>query len=330
MHLKQHLPWWLLFLLFNGMILLLGLLDASIPDLSVVYIVIVNSVLLVIFAVWQYTRGRRYTREVLSMETVEDIDTLPQPVTADQQALHDRLVRVKHSHNQRLDAEAGKTKESLDELTRWIHDMKMPMTTMKLLIDDLEGQEKMKLANEWQRLDGMLNEMLYMKRLPNIRNDLYFETVEIEPLVRRSIQKLRRLCMEKGVGFDIDLEVPEVEADVKWLAFILDQIITNSVKYTHNDDVRVSNGMEDGHLVLAVTDHGRGIRNEDVPRIFEAGFTSTSNHEDAQSTGMGLYLAQEAADAMNMKIEVDSEYGKGTRIEIIFPEQNTFHRVKTM
>ena len=79
MYLKQHLPWWLLFLLFNGMILLLGLLDAAIPDLSVLYIVAINSVLLVIFAVWQYARGRRYTRELLSLETVEDIDTLPCP-----------------------------------------------------------------------------------------------------------------------------------------------------------------------------------------------------------------------------------------------------------
>jgi OmpR family two-component system bacitracin resistance sensor histidine kinase BceS len=330
MYLKQHLPWWLLFILFNGMILLLGLLDASIPDVSILYIVTINSVLLVIFAAWQYARGRQYKRELLSLEKVEDIDALPKPVTAEQQAIHERLIRVKRSHDQRLDAESGRTKESLDGLTRWIHDMKMPMTTMNLLIDDLEGREKAKLANEWQRLDGMLNEMLYMKRLPNIRNDLYFETVEIEPLVRRSIQKVRRLCMEKGVGFDIDLAVPEVETDVKWLTFILDQVITNSVKYTDNDDVRISNAMEDGRPILTVTDHGRGIRSEDLPRIFEAGFTSTSDHEDAQATGMGLYLAQEAAAAMNMKIEVDSEYGEGTRVVIIFPGQNTFHRVKTM
>ncbi|MCG1009784.1 sensor histidine kinase [Salinicoccus sp. ID82-1] len=330
MYFTQHLPWWLLFILINAVTLGIGLLDVSISNLSILYIVVINSIIMVLFAIWQYASGRHYEKELMKMNDIEDIESLPVPTTRYQRALQERLLRVRQSHNDRMDQESMKTKENMDEMTRWIHDMKMPMTTLKLLMDDVDGQRRVKLLNEWQRLEGMLNEMLYMKRLPNIQNDLYIETAELGPIIGRSIQKLRTLCMEKDIGFDITLSAPEVKTDVKWLSFILDQIITNSVKYTEDDEIEISSSMVDGAVSLTVEDHGRGIRPEDLPRIFESGFTSTSNHGDGQSTGMGLYLANQAAEAMHLDIDVQSEYGNGTKTTLTFAQQNAYHKVKTM
>ncbi|MFC3418956.1 sensor histidine kinase [Salinicoccus hispanicus] len=330
MYFSQHLPWWLLFILINGVTLGIGLLDVSVSDLSILYIALINTLIFILFAIWQYVRGRKYTKELMKMDDIDDIESLPLPTTQYQHALQKRLMQVRQSHNMRIDAESVKTEENMDEMTRWIHDMKMPMTMLKLLIDDVEGQKRMKLTNEWQRLEGMLNEMLYMKRLPNIQNDLYIETAELETIIRRSIRKLRTLCMEKDIGFDISLSASSVETDVKWLSFILDQVVANSVKYTENDEISIVSSVVEDAVVLTVEDHGRGIRSEDLPRIFEAGFTSTSDHEDGQSTGMGLYLAGQAAEAMHLGIDVQSEYGSGTRMMLTFTKQNAYHKVKTM
>lgn len=330
MYFTYHLRWWLLFVVINCVTLGIGLLDVALPNLSILYIVVINTVIFILFAIWQYFKDRNYTKELMKIDDIEDIEGLPVPHLSFNRALQERLMQVKQSHTNRMDAESVKTKENMDEMTRWIHDMKMPMTMLKLLLDDTKGEERVKLLNEWQRLDGMLNEMLYMKRLPNIQNDLYFETVELGPILGRSIKKLRPLCMGKDIGFDMEISEATVETDVKWLGFVIDQIISNSVKYTENDEIKIESCIVDDAMLLIVTDRGRGIRPEDLPRIFEAGFTSTSDHEDIQSTGMGLYLARQAAEAMNITIGVESGYGKGTRTTLTFAKQNTYHQVKAM
>lgn len=327
---KQELPWILLFCLFNISILLLGLLDTEIPNLAVIYIVVINLVFFIIFLTLDYYKGKKYRIEFMNMESVEDIDSLPAPVTPYQKTMDERLEKIERNYYEKLEKESKKTEENLDEMTRWIHDMKMPMTTMKLMIDDLKKPEGLRIEEEWLRLDAMLNEMLYDKRLSNISNDLYIENTEIEKIITNTLRKLKTLCIEKGIGIDLDLNVTHIETDIKWLSFIVDQIIGNSVKYSNDEDITITSYLKEGWSVLQISDAGRGIRNEDLPRIFEAGFTSTSNHEDRQSTGMGLYLTKEAADAMGIELNVESEYGRGTTTIMVFPKKNEYQHVMTM
>lgn len=327
---KQTLPWILLFCFFNLSILFLGLLDSEIPGLSVLYIVIINGVILVFFIIWDFLNGRRYRKEFMKLENIEEVDILPYPAKPLQKVLHSHLEIMHRNHNAHVEAESRKTRENLDEMTRWIHDMKMPMTTMKLMIDDLDDGEKLKIQEEWQRMDSMLNEMLYSKRLTNISNDLYIETVDLEQVINNIIRKFQVICMQKGIGFDVDFHVTLVQTDLKWCTFVLEQIIGNSVKYSNDSDVSIISEMEEGWITLEISDRGRGIEQEDLPRIFEAGFTSTSDHGDSQSTGMGLYLAREASDAMHIQMNVDSVYRQGTTTKLTFPDKNNFQKVKTM
>lgn len=327
---KQTLPWILLFCLFNLSILFLGLLDTEIPDLSVAYIVMINGVMLVLFIIWDFFKGRGYRHEFMNLEKIEEADTLPHPVGPSQKLIHSRLEIMHRNHNAQIETESRKTRENLDEMTRWIHDMKMPMTTMKLMIDDLEDEEKLRIQEEWQRMDAMLNEMLYSKRLTNISNDLYIESVDLEQIINSIIRKFRVMCMQKGIGFDVDFHVSSVQTDLKWCTFVLEQIISNSIKYSSDEDISIRSEMREGWITLVIADCGRGIRREDLPRIFEAGFTSTSDHGDARSTGMGLYLAREASEAMHIQMDVDSAYGQGTTTRLTFPDKNELQKVKTM
>ena len=98
--------------------------------------------------------------------------------------------------------------------------------------------------------------------------------------------------MQKGIGFDVSLEVTEVLSDAKWLGFIIRQPLTNAVKYSNASDILIESDLTDDHVRLTIQDAGRGIDPKDMPRIFDKGFTSTTSHQDSAATGMGLYLTQ--------------------------------------
>ena len=320
----------MLFCLLSLSILILGLLDTEIPNVSLIYIAVVNLVIFLMFLVIDYYRGRKYRQEFGSLERISDIDSLPVPETPYQKMVDDKMEKFLKNHNELLESESMKTRENLDEMTKWIHDMKMPMTTMKLIIGDLKDSKRQGLEEEWLRLDSMMNEMLYDRRLSNISNDLYIENIEMEQVITAALRKLRTLCIEKGIGFNLHLHQNHMETDLKWFSFIIDQCIMNSVKYSENSDIDIESFRDEGWPVLRIKDRGRGIRERDLPRIFEAGFTSTSDHGDSQATGMGLYLAKEAARAMDIRLHVESVYGEGTTVTVILPKKNKFQHVATM
>ncbi|WP_017549125.1 sensor histidine kinase [Salinicoccus carnicancri] len=329
-YIKQKMPWILVFCLLSLSILILGLLDTEIPGISLIYIVVVNLVIFLIFLGVDYYKGRKYRKEFKSLERISDIDTLPPPETPYEKMVDGKMKKFLKNHNELLERESMKTSENLDEMTKWIHDMKMPMTTMKLMIGDLKDSKRQGLEEEWLRLDSMLNEMLYDRRLSNISNDLYIEKVEVEQVITAALRKLRALCMEKGIGFNLDLRQAHMETDLKWFSFIIDQCIMNSVKYSENSDIDIESFMDEEWPVLVIKDRGRGISGQDLPRIFDAGFTSTSDHGDSQATGMGLYLAREAARAMDIRLHVESAYGVGTTVTVTLPKKNRFQHVSTM
>ncbi|MCY9430995.1 ATP-binding protein, partial [Bacillus spizizenii] len=122
----------------------------------------------------------------------------------------------------------------------------------------------------------------------------------------------------------------EVLSDAKWLAFIIRQLLTNAVKYSEASEIEIKSFQKGEQTQLQVKDCGRGIDQKDVPRIFDKGFTSTTDHHDQASTGMGLYLAKKAATPLLIHIDVDSEFGVGTVFTLTFPKRNQFERVISM
>lgn len=327
MYWKENAPVFILFLLFNSSILLIGLLDNGIPNISVIYIFTVNFIILIIYIVWDYVRKRKFYIEFENLGTLNDMVGMSKGNTAVQNRIYEKMDDLRVIHQRQLDKESSRTKENLDELTRFIHDMKMPMTTMKLMIDDLPETEGNKLLAEWTRLNGMLNEVLYLKRLPDIKNDLYIEPIDLNILLNSSIRKLREICIRKRIGFDIDLKENIVYTDMKWCQFIIDQLITNSVKYSEENDIVIRSSMTDGFVKLTVTDYGRGIEKRDLERIFEAGFTSTGDHHDEQSTGMGLYIAKNVAESLNIRLTAESVYGEYTTMTLEFNKENQFTHI---
>ena len=329
--LLERISWIGLFLILQLLALLIAYVDTNLALSSMYYYTFLSSLLFLIFLFIRYQKETRFYREMNDRAANLDVTTIPDGESPFEKIIEtttvEQMERLKKesSHNQSL------LEQEKDDMLAWIHEVKTPLTSMHLIFDRISDQKtRSQLTYEWLRIHLLLDQQLHKKRMPFIENDLYMEEIHLEPLIFSELKTLQSWCIQKGIGFDIDLEVASVLSDSKWLAFMLRQLLTNAVKYSEASEIMVRSFDENGQTRLAVTDTGRGIDARDLPRIFDKGFTSTTAHHDHAATGMGLYLTRKAADSLNINIEVDSKLGEGTTFTLIFPKRNDFLEIREL
>ncbi len=220
--------------------------------------------------------------------------------------------------------------EDRDQHLAWIHEVKTPLTAMKLMIEDLPQKLKKPLELEWLRMHLLLDQTLHTLRLANIEQDTVLDKVPLYPILLQEIKELQSWCFAKNLAIDADDIEISVLTDNKWLSFIIRQILSNAVKYSNKGDtifIYVTND-DERHQQLHIQDTGDGIDPADLPRIFHKSFTGSTGRKQSASTGMGLYLAQNAAKKLGISIEVQSIVNQGSTFTLTFPNANEF--VKTL
>jgi two-component system, OmpR family, bacitracin resistance sensor histidine kinase BceS len=329
-YLKERRSWILLFLLLQFLAIFIAYIDSAVSLKSILYYVFLSLLVFVIFLLVRYQKETKFYQEMEEAEDLLDFSNREfhssfEGMVTESISYHFEMLKKAVSENERkLDVEK-------DELLSWIHEVKTPLTALRLMIDRLEGQTlKKEMTYEWLRIHLLLDQQLHQKRIPFMENDLYIEQADLESVIFDEIKTLQSWCIQKGIGFDIDLESAEATTDAKWLAFILRQLMTNAVKYSDSSDIMIRSYLRDGQTILEVADAGRGIDSRDLPRIFEKGFTSTAHHHDNAATGMGLYLASRAASSLKIQIDVESAPGKGSTFRLTFPKSNDFVQITGM
>ncbi len=329
--LSERISWILLFVALQGMSLFIAYIDSTIPFASMLYISFLSFLLFAVFLFFRYFKETRFYRSLQDWESSLDLSEVAEPVSP----FETIVVRSITEQTAILKAELSENRIQLeqekDDLLSWIHEVKTPMTAMQLMIGRAENVTlKSQLNQEWLRIHLLLDQQLHQKRLTVIENDLYIEQIHLESIVFNEIQTMQSWCIQKGIGFDIQLDSTNVLSDAKWLSFIIRQLLTNAIKYSEKSDIFIRSYEKEGQICLDVTDTGRGIDQKDLPRIFDKGFTSTTNHREHASTGIGLYLAKKAASPLLIKIYVKSQFGQGTTATLSFPKQNEFVNLQGM
>ncbi|MCK8489358.1 sensor histidine kinase [Paenibacillus sp. MBLB2552] len=325
-YVHERLSWIFLVLVLQLLLLFVAAIDRTIPFMPMLYIVFLSLLVFGAFLLIRYPKETRFYQNLATWDDTYDLNTITAPESPLQSVVMERLNEQTDKFRSETSQLVAQLEEEKDELMSWIHEVKTPLTAMRLMIDRM-GDEPLKeqLRLEWLRIHLLLDRQLHQKRIPFIENDLYIEQVKLEPLLHHEIRELRAWCLQKGIGFDLNFSVQEVLTDAKWLAFIVRQLLTNAVKYSEAADINVESGISpDGQAWMYVRDRGRGIETKDLTRIFEKGFTSTRNHEDHAATGMGLYLAKKAADSLSIRMSVESSPGEGTVFTLHFPKSNAY------
>jgi two-component system, OmpR family, bacitracin resistance sensor histidine kinase BceS len=328
--LTERRSWILFFLLQQLILLFIAYLDPSISLSAIGYIVFLSLVLFFFFLFLRYQRETVFYKQL--DERANDFDTSRLTVRSPFETIIEKSIFEQTQHlKQTASFNRMQIEQEKDEMLSWIHEVKTPLTALHLMIQRMDDDSlKAHLTYEWLRIHLLLDQQLHQSRIPFIENDLYMENTALENLLFSELKTLQSWCIQKRIGFDFDLQVTHVLSDSKWLAFILRQILTNSVKYSDSSDIIIKSYNDKNRTYLEIKDNGRGIDPRDLPRIFDKGFTSTTTHHDQASTGMGLYLARKAADSLHIKVSVESKLHDGTTFTLAFPCKNEFDHIMGM
>lgn len=329
--LQERRSWILLFIVTQFLIVFVASIDASIALSSVLYIVFLSFIIFTIFIIIRYQKETKFYKHLEEWEATLDLTELTiakgpfEKITLESMINQTEFLK-KEAAQKRLTLEQEK-----DDLLAWIHEIKTPLTAMHLMIERMDDEVmKGKLTQEWLRIHLLLDQKLHQKRILFMENDLFIERINIKSIVFKEIKDLRSWCLQKGIGFDIKLTVNEVYTDGKWLSFIIRQLLTNAVKYSQSSDIFIKTFQHHEQTILEIKDSGCGIDPKDLPRIFEKGYTSTSEYQNNAATGLGLYLAKKAARGLLIDIDVSSIPGTETTFTLTFPKRNQFHQIASM
>lgn len=246
-------------------------------------------------------------------------DALPEPrgeVERDYQALM-RAVRAGQlaGDAQRREKAAAMS----DYYTLWAHQIKTPIAAMDLMLQSPDSLDAQALAAELLKIEQYVDMALGFMRLEGEGSDFVIARYALEPIVKGAVRKYARLFILKNIHLELGPLTGTALTDAKWLGFALGQVIANAVKYTPAGG-RVRIFVQAGP-VLVVEDSGIGIRAEDLPRVFERGYTGLTGRTDANSTGIGLYLTRRILTALGHKITLTSRAGQGAQVHMDLRER---------
>ncbi len=248
------------------------------------------------------------------------VEHFPNPED-EQERLYQELLEA--SRQERLEQVAKLMKEKkdvTDYFTLWTHQIKTPIAAMGLLLQQqVLGEEeqyhhKRQIQNELFRIEQYVEMVMQYLRLMDSINDFVLREYQLDDIIRQALRKYAPMFIRKNLTLAYEPVDVKVATDEKWMVFVLEQLLSNAIKYTASGVIRVY--MQGGCLV--VEDTGIGILPEDLPRVFDKGYTGYNGRSDKKASGIGLYLVKEILGRLGHKIFAESESGKGTRMKVLF------------
>lgn len=203
--------------------------------------------------------------------------------------------------------------EMLDYYTMWVHQIKTPISAMGLLLQTEETSKKSELGKELFKIEQYVEMVLQFLRLEDGSNDFILKKVDLYRIVRQAVLKYADLFFYYKISLKMEEFHCQVLTDEKWMIFVVEQLLSNALKYTKEGSISI---YMDGkkQKVLVIEDTGIGINQEDIPRIFEKGYTGFNGRMNKRSTGIGLYLVKKILTKLSHRIVLESTVGKGTKV----------------
>ncbi len=212
--------------------------------------------------------------------------------------------------------------EMVDYYTLWAHQIKTPIAAMRLLLQTNHSEHNKELLTQTFKIEEYVEMALGYLKIDGASSDLLFQNYSLLDIVRQSVRKYAYIFIKKNIVLDLKEMDCTVLTDEKWMVFVIEQILSNALKYTSSGKISIY--MEDTEeKVLVIKDTGIGIAKEDLPRVFEKGFTGYNGRMDKKATGIGLYLCKKILDKLSHEITIESSINVGTTVKIHFSSIET-------
>ena len=248
-------------------------------------------------------------------------EIMKEPEFIEGKLLYDLLKQTDKDMHEHVKKYRDMESEYREYIETWVHEIKTPIASTRLIIENNENEITRNINYEIKKIEEYIEQVLYYARSNNVSKDYIIKEVSLAALVRKVVKRNSRDFINKRISIDIEAIEGSVYSDIKWLEYILNQVIGNSIKYTREKEgkVKAYTVKNENNIVLTVEDNGVGIIDKDINRVFEKGFTGESGRKFGTSTGIGLYLCKKLTEQLGLGLTLTSKAREGTKVSIIFP-----------
>ena len=226
------------------------------------------------------------------------------------------------NENKNLKSEMLNQKDDLNAyFLMWLHQIKTPMTVSKLLLEKPDETTNTKLKMQLMYIEQYINMAMNYLKMIDYSTDMDITQVNLDDIIKNLLKKYSLLFIHNHISLEYQSNLTYVVSDSQWLTILIEQILSNALKYTENGKITIQY-LEDKHA-LEIRDTGIGIRSEDIPKIFDRGYSGFNGRMNEKSSGLGLYLARKISERLNIQIEVESKLSKGSVFRLVFPTNLT-------
>lgn len=247
--------------------------------------------------------------------------------------------RQEQEHLNKLQESKAQLEGLRDYITKWVHEIKIPIAVCELISERLEHFEEIEesgrfskdLRLELERLKFLADQVLHASRAASFETDMQVEEINLAKLVKEAVKRNAAFFISKNISVTLGSIDYDVLTDKKWISYILNQILHNSYKYVEaGASIDIGGEVHEKQILLKIRDNGIGIQSKDLNRVFDRGFTGDNGRRTSKSTGMGLYLSKLAADKLGHELLVKSQPGEYTEFNLIFYKLNDYLKVTKM
>lgn len=320
----------ILLLLFGIITIEIFLMAYNVGMFIKIYIPLIIMGLYITSIIIEYFKRKKFYNNLLNM--LEELDEkyliteiIKTPNFLEGQIFKNSLEQIDKSMLENVNKYKYMTEDYKEYIELWIHEIKIPIATSKMVIENNKNEVTKSIDEELDKVENYIEQALFYARSNTVEKDYYIRKVVLKEIVNESIKKNKSSLIQEKISIDIhDLDI-EVNTDNKWIVFILNQIIQNSIKYRKKENSVIEMYANQGkeNVILYIKDNGIGIKQGEITRVFEKGFTGTNGRlSNKKSTGIGLYLCKKLCNKLGIGIELNSVQNEGTEVKLVFPKDS--------
>lgn len=315
-----------LYIVFNIMLFIIFIFASRLINLE-------GDIIFIIFMIWflplifyillEYIKINKFYKEIESLTSeleekylITEVMDIPNFIEG--KITYDILKECNRDMHEKVKFYREKRNEYKDYIDMWVHEIKTPIAASRLIIENDKNIVTRQIDREVEKIDKMVEQVLYYSKIDEANEDYRIRELIIHDIVQNVVKNNAMDFILKRIKVDIENVDFKIYSDKKWLEFILNQIISNALKYTNeNGTIKLKGIQKENSVLLKVIDSGVGIPKEDLDKIFLKGYTGENGRKFGKSTGMGLYICKKLCDKLNIGLEIESE-DIGTEVTLIF------------
>lgn len=324
----------IIFSILSILIILGLLLIFKINNMIIFFIIVILSINNITIFIYNFLKRKLFynnTKKLLDNIDQKYLITemIKEPNFIDGKIFLEYLYEIDKSMHEHVNKYKINSKDFIEYIELWCHEIKTPLATTNLIIENNNNEITLSIKEEIDKIDNFIEQVLYYARSGNVEKDYIIKKTNLKDIVNTVVKRNKKDLISKKIKVEIsDLNI--VDTDSKWIEFILNQILINSIKYSKEKDsiIKIYSSENKNNVVLYIEDNGIGIDSNEIDKVFDKGFTGTNGRKKYKSTGIGLYLCKKLCDKLGHNISLTSKKDEGTKVMIVFPKSSMISEIR--